>query len=147
MEKSKLKFIPAQQNDIKYLLDLRINTMNEHLINSEMDIDVKNHIKRIKYKWDDLKIILLNNNRIGMLKVFEDDLNIEIIQIQIDPKYQNFGTGEQIIRLKIKEVIKKRKSLIVSVLKQNKAKKLYDKLGFKVIEENDSSYLMKYQYS
>ena len=92
MDKSKLTFIKAQQNDIEYLLSLRMNTMNEHLINSGMDIDIKNHTQRINYQWDSANIILLNDCRIGMLKISEDDANIEIIQIQIEPEYQNCGT-------------------------------------------------------
>ena len=147
MDKINLTFKKAQQRDIEYLLNLRKNTMNEHLINSEMNIDEENHIKRIRYQLDNAKIILLNNNKIGLLKISEYEASIEIIQIQIEPEYQNCGIGEKIIRLQIQNAIKKKKSLVLNVLKVNKAKELYDRLGFRKIEENDSSYMMQYLHS
>jgi ribosomal protein S18 acetylase RimI-like enzyme len=146
MDKLKLTFRKAQQIDIEYLLRLRKNTMNEHLINSGMTTNLENHTKRVKYQLDNAEIILLNDNKIGLFKVSECESNIEIIQIQIEPNYQNHGIGEQIIKLKIEDAISKNKHLKLSVLKSNKAKNLYDRLGFRIIEEKDFSYIMQYHH-
>ena len=57
MEVTKLKYRKAQQTDIAYLLWLRKETMNEHLIYSGMDVDEDNHLRRILYQFDDAQII------------------------------------------------------------------------------------------
>ena len=143
MDVTKLKYRKAQQTDIAYLLWLRKETMNEHLICSGMDVDEDNHLRRILYQFDDAQIILLNDHKIGLLKISEFQNSIEIIQVQIEPKFQGKGIGQKIITSIIEKAFEKRLPVILSVLKGNKAKKLYESIGFKVIEENDHSFVMK----
>jgi len=143
MHKIKLTYRKATQTDIDYLLRLRKQTMNEHLINSGMDVSEENHLKRIMYQFDNAKIIYLNAKKIGLLKVSESQNKIEIIQFQIDPKYQQKGIGQIIIKSIIKKSSKKKLPVILSVLKVNKAKRLYERIGFNIIEENENSFIMK----
>ena len=138
-----MKYRKAQQTDIDYLLWLRKETMNEHLIFSGMDVDEENHLRRILYQFDDAQIILFNDQKIGLLKISEFQNRIEIIQIQIEPEFQGKGIGQKIIKSIIEKASEKKLPIKLSVLKGNKAKKLYESVGFKVIEENDYSFVMK----
>lgn len=142
MNETKFEYQKASKTDIEYLLWLRKATMNEHLLRLGMNISDTSHLNRIMYEFKNAKIVLLNNQRIGLLKVKENENNIEIIQIQIEPIIQGKGIGQEIIKSIIKKSDKK-KSVRLSVLKGNNAIKLYESLGFKIIEENNNSYLMK----
>jgi ribosomal protein S18 acetylase RimI-like enzyme len=141
---SKITYCKASINDIDYLLWLRKKTMNEYIIKSGKVINERMHLDRIYYHFDDARIIYLNDRRIGLLKATEHQDYIEIIQIQIEPKYQGKGIGENLIKSIIQKASTNKSYVMLSVLKENKAKKLYERIGFHMVEENENSFIMKY---
>jgi ribosomal protein S18 acetylase RimI-like enzyme len=145
MDAIELTYRKCLNTDIEYLLWLRKKTMDEHLINSDIDVSDENHLNRIMFKFNQAKIILLNDKKIGLLKILEHQNSIEIIQIQIEPIHQGKGFGQKIIKSIIEKLSGEKLSVVLSVLKENKAKKLYDRIGFKVITENNESFIMKYE--
>ena len=98
MHKPKLKYTKASEEDIEYLLWLRKETMTEHLNNAGMEVNEENLLGRIKHHFKHAKIILLQNQKIGLLKLVENETEIEILQIQIEPNHQNKGIGKKIIQ-------------------------------------------------
>ncbi|REH00880.1 GNAT family N-acetyltransferase [Flavobacterium aquicola] len=138
-----LTFRKASKEDIEFLLWLRKETMVQYLINSRMEVNEESHLSRINYHFEHAKIILLNNQKIGLLKTAEQDGEIEILQIQIAPNHQNKGIGSQIIKSILKESFAKKIPVRLSVLKANKAQTLYKNLGFEIYDENEFSYFMK----
>ncbi|MNF34144.1 Acetyltransferase (GNAT) family protein [compost metagenome] len=143
MKKIELNYRKASLADIEYLLWLRKQTMTEHFLNSGIEVNDKYHLKRIEYHFEDAKIILLNENPIGLLKVNENKSGFEIIQIQIDPEFQGKGIGKKMIQSIIDKASSLNLPVELSVLKNNKAKQLYISLGFKIINENEDSFIMK----
>lgn len=143
MKKIELNYRKASLADIEYLLWLRKQTMTEHFLNSGIEVNEEYHLKRIEYQFEDAKIILLNENPIGLLKVNENKSGFEIIQIQIDPEFQGKGIGKKIIQSIIDKASSLNLPVELSVLKNNKAKQLYISLGFKIINENEDSFIMK----
>lgn len=140
----KISYRKATEKDLDYLLDLRIKTMESHLINSGVNATKEVHLKRIKYKFEIAEIILFDNIEIGLLKKMESSDKIEIIQIQILPNFQGKGIGRKIICSIIEKTINSNLRLTLSVLKENKAKELYKSLGFEIIESNENSFEMEY---
>ncbi|MNQ05843.1 Acetyltransferase (GNAT) family protein [compost metagenome] len=143
MKKIELNYRKASLADIEYLLWLRKQTMTEHFLNSGIEVNDEYHLKRIEYQFEDAKIILLNENPIGLLKVNENKSGFEIIQIQIDPEFQGKGIGKKMIQSIIDKASSLNLPVELSVLKNNKAKQLYISLGFKIINENEDSFIMK----
>ena len=139
---SELLYRKALETDIDYLLQLRKETMSEHLINSGIISNDEDQLLRINYLFDQAKIVMLNNENVGLLKLDEKENRIEIVQIQIDPKFQKKGIGKQIIEAVIKNALAQNKELVLSVLKANPAKELYERLGFKIIGEDEFSFMM-----
>lgn len=138
-----LTFKKATAEDIEFLLWLRKETMVEHYINAGKKVNEESLLNRINYQFEYAKIILLKNQQIGLLKIAEQDNEIEIFQIQIAPNHQNKGIGSQIIQSIRKEASAKRIPVKLSVLKVNKAQTLYQNLGFEIYDENEFSYFMK----
>lgn len=138
-----LIFKKALQSDINYLLWLRKETMVPHLQKAGFKVNDENHYKAINYKFDGAKIIFYGNERIGLLKTFIGEDFIEIIQFQIAPEHQGKGLGNMVISKLIAEAPDTTDYLILSVLKENNARKLYEKCGFTIVGENDHSFEMR----
>lgn len=143
MSKTTLIYIKASEEDLGFLLWLRKETMVEHYIKAGKEVSEQNLLSRIKDNFEHAKIILQQEQKIGLLKVAENKTEIEIFQIQIAPDYQNKGIGSQIIQSILQEASAKEIPVKLSVLKVNKAQTLYQNLGFAIYDENEYSYFMK----
>ena len=143
MNKTNLTFKKATEEDIEFLLWLRKETMVEHYLKAGKEVNEESLLSRINHHFEHAKIILLNDQKIGLLKVAEQDNEIEIFQIQIAPNYQNKGLGREIIKSILKEASAKKIPVKLSVLKVNKAQNLYKNLGFEIYDENEFSYFMR----
>jgi len=135
----------ATENDLDFLLNLRIKTMNNHLESSGFPTDKDTHLKRIQYEFETAKILMYRNEDMGLLKVKSDDNQIEIIQLQIHPDFQGKGFGKRILEMIIEESLISEIPVYLSVLKTNPAQKLYTRAGFRTVEENDHSFIMKFK--
>lgn len=132
----------ASSADVEFLLELRMETMEEHLKNANINLTIDNHRERVLHNFESAKIILNKKERIGLLKLLEHETHYEIEQIQIQKKHQGKGIGNKIIKGIIKKAEAKNISIKLSVLKNNKARHLYERLGFKIVSKSDDSYTM-----
>ncbi|MGE8534525.1 MAG: GNAT family N-acetyltransferase [Chryseobacterium sp.] len=133
----------ATDNDIDYLLDLRMKTMNPHYETSGLSTDRDTTLQRVLYQFEKADIILLDNQPVGLLKVDRTFTNIEVLQLQIDPSQQGKGLGKKILSDILEEASLAGKTVSLSVLKTNKAQHLYISLGFKITGEDEYSYFME----
>ncbi|MDR2271950.1 MAG: GNAT family N-acetyltransferase [Sphingobacterium sp.] len=143
----KTTYRPALESDLDFLLDLRVKTMNLHLINSALPISQEAHIQRIKYEFEHALIIESDRQPIGLLKIKPTQKNLDLIQIQLSPSHQGKGLGKKILEDLIQEANQTEKSITLSVLKTNRAKNLYLHVGFKIVGETESAYLMYFKKS
>lgn len=141
MNKTDLKLIKAASSDKAYLLSLRKLTMTEHLERVGRFYTDKQHLARIEMHYEFAKIIFYKNEKIGTIKFLIHDEELEILQIQIHPEYQGKGFGNIVINYIINQA--NNKPVKLSVLKGNPAKKLYESLGFIVINENEQEWFMQ----
>src|SRR5262245_17796181 len=81
------------------------------------------------------RVISSNHLEVGfiMAPIIEGALWIHTLCIALE--HQNRGIGTEWIRSVIAEAEKQEMELFLSVLKVNRARRLYERLGFKVIEE------------
>lgn len=93
-----------------------------------------------------LQIILDNHgHEIGLLDIREDDGLIYIKSILIDHSAQGKGIGTQILTKIIQQSAQSNKKIELQVYKINeKARKLYERLGFKIIGQTELHYQMAY---
>ncbi|PIF47197.1 N-acetylglutamate synthase-like GNAT family acetyltransferase [Chryseobacterium sp. 52] len=139
-----ITFRKASENDMDYLLDLRMKTMNPHYTDSNLPTDRETTLQRILYQFDKAHIILLDHEPVGLLKINKDGDKTEVLQLQIDPSQQGKGLGKMILNDILKEASTERKTVSLSVLKTNKAQNLYISLGFKMVDEDEHSYFMEF---
>ena len=131
-----LAFRSATEADFPFLLDLRRKTMSEHLRLSGVEPSEREHAERVLARFECAEIIMLRGNPIGLLKVARDDKSWNLIQIQLAPEQQHKGFGTSILRALLDDAVQSRASVKLSVLKANPARRLYERLGFRVLNES-----------
>lgn len=136
----------AEETDLEFLLRLRRATMDEYLLSEGMDVSDEQHYLRIKYRFEDAKIVLVGSQKVGLFKAnfIAEKSRWYIHQVQILPQFQGSGIGRGLINELCAQASKDKYSVELSVLKCNPAKRLYENLGFRVIGVNGTEYEMVY---
>jgi len=141
-----LNYRKATIDDLAFLLKLRKASMSDHLEAAGLFLSDKEHLERIKEHFNDSQLILLNNKAIGLLKLGIMKERLHIRQFQLLPKYQGKGIGYQVLKSLITKARKRNLPITLNVLLANPAKALYQRVGFKIIGQNELEYQMCYRH-
>lgn len=116
--------------------------MREHLENLGLVYEEQRQRQRVEYKLDCAEIATWNGRDIGLLKVDRSVVPWVFSQIQIVPDFQRRGIGEKLVRMVLSEAKEQEVGVKLSVLKANPARRLYERLSFRVVEEKEHSLAM-----
>lgn len=119
--------------------------MDEHLVASGASCSEAQHRERLMHHFDCAEVLCSKGNPVGLLKVQRTLYEWEIIQVQLSPELQGQGVGRWLLEQLIDEASSARATLRLSVLKANPARHLYERLGFKVVDEDAHEYYMQLQ--
>lgn len=133
----------ARDSDIPFLLALRQETMQAHLAASGASTSSEHHRARVMHAFEYAEILLLDGAPAGLLKLRRGPGAWEIIQLQLAPALQGKGVGRQLLEYIISEASAAGAGLRLSVLKANPARRLYERLGFTVVGEDDHEFHMQ----
>lgn len=93
---------------------------------------------------EDIKVIVYANQKIGVFTNYINKDNESVIDLfYLDKKYQNRGIGTSILREQLKEDKRNGRNTILQVFKENKARFLYEKMGFEIYDETETHYKMR----
>lgn len=139
----KLSRRPATEADIPFLLALRQETMDGHLVASGVAIDDASRHARVMHHFECADILLDGDEPVGLLKLLRSPGEWEIVQIQLAPALQGRGIGRSLLRKILAHAARAGVSVSLSVLKANPAKHLYEELGFEVFGEDAHEFHMR----
>lgn len=92
----------------------------------------------------DNQIIVLAGEDVGVLKLEERDGDCFVGLIEIAPAYQSRGLGTEVLRDVMAGALGRGQAVALHVLKANPcARRLYDRLGFHVVETREERYVMR----
>ena len=133
--------VQATEADVDTLLRLRLMTMPTHLEKAGLFLSEDEHKARVIEDYECSFIIYCEHKIAGMLKYKDINTRIYIMQLQIFPAMQNKGIGRDVLT----QVIQNRqgKRVELTVLKDNPAKNLYQRLGFTITGEDEYEYFMQ----
>ena len=142
----KVEFRECKYSDIDFILELKelgLKWYIEKIYSWDFNIQKEKTIQELDRHINDMRIIVLNNQDIGITTFYEED-NIYVIGlIMIHPEYQNKGIATNIIKNYINVAQNKKKKIIIKTYKENPARRLYERLGFvKYNEDNTHVHLM-----
>lgn len=135
-----ISLILAQDTDLPFLLDLRIQTMETHLQEASIQLTEEEHLVCVEEHFESAYLIIHQKDKIGLLKCRETESAVEIMQFQILPAHQGKGIGRLVLDQVKVESKQLQKPVILSVLKANHAQQLYLRNGFVQEGEDDLEY-------
>ncbi|MBO6558879.1 MAG: GNAT family N-acetyltransferase [Pseudomonadales bacterium] len=134
----------ANLSDVDWLIWLRQITMGPHLENSGKPLTFEEDTAKVMENFAQIEILAIGDEDIGMVKLLKDRFEWTLVQIQLIPEFQGRGVGKQLLGDILECARYASAAINLRVLRVNPAKRLYERLGFKVIAENDWSFEMRY---
>ncbi|AWV02959.1 GNAT family N-acetyltransferase [Burkholderia sp. JP2-270] len=129
----------ASPADLPFLLTLRRLTMTGHLQRVGAPTDDEAHDRRIRAHFEDAMIVCEGADAIGLLKVTRAAGEWHVHQIQILPARQGQGIGEAVLRELLTDAARANVCVSLGVLHGNPARRLYERLGFRIESETETS--------
>lgn len=138
------ELIKATNKDIDILIKYKLASILDYAFNidDEEKNKIINYVKsNIPKQIDDYRLICVDKKIVGCLLLTSKDDGILLDEIYLEEEYRRLGIGSNII----KNIMNQENIIYLWVYKENKkAFNLYQRLGFKKIEETDSRFYMKY---
>ena len=129
----------ATKDDLDFIVEMELSTFSEKTKASYPGIP--EYCKRDAKKYlDSTEIIMDDDERIGIYMAYMDGDAWFISSIALLPEYQNRGIGSALIQ---HDIDTHEKIQLYVDIYNDKAKKLYEKLGFRVIEHDDDHWIME----
>jgi ribosomal protein S18 acetylase RimI-like enzyme len=135
---------PATESDLEFLTSLRRRTMWVYFEKPGVPIDEGNQVQRVLYRFDCAKIVTMDGEAIGLFKAARDVDPWHLMQIQLLPAFQGQGLGGRLIADFLDEARVAGMSVVLGVLRANPARRLYERLGFRVVGQSEISYEMRF---
>ena len=88
-------------------------------------------------------VVLIDGEPAGRLYVARWAGEIRIMDISLLPAFRRRGAGEELLRAVFAEADRDGKLVSIHVEQQNPARRLYERLGFRAIEEGEPSVYVK----
>jgi len=155
--------VPLVENMMRRIIEIELRQATVEDTNFLWDvfhIAMKDYITQTRGEWNEQReesqfrdqldlsaaqVILSKNLEVGFIMAPIKDNARWIHTICIVPEHQNRGIGTEVVRSVIAEAETQNMPLYLSVLKVNPARRLYERLGFVVIEETEHHFRMKFR--
>jgi RimJ/RimL family protein N-acetyltransferase len=132
----------AIKEDHDLIYDIKKNSLGEYItLTWGWDEELQRKMHENEMKTENIFLIQFNDEIIGTVGINNNNNEIIVSRMYIVDKFQSKGFGSRII----KEIIEENpaKKIKLGVLKVNpRAKKMYERLGFKIYHEENEHYRM-----
>ena len=134
---------PALNQDFDYCRQLYFGEMK--WIIEKLHLDEAAQETSFRKYWDpvQVRIIQFDGVDIGWLQTFTEDNELFVAQMFVDHQFQRRGIGTEVTKRLIGEAARCNQPVRLNVVKINPARRLYERLGFQVIHEDDRKFYMK----
>lgn len=142
-----IKYRDCKMEDVDFIYNLKEKCLRWYVEkiygwNEKEQYDLT--IDEVKENIKDMKIIVYENKDIGTVTINIDEFqNVGFGLFCILPQYQNLGIGSIVLKDTIKKY--KNKSIYLKTYKENPARFLYLRHGFKKIRESNTHWFMEYK--
>lgn len=112
---------------------------------SELHLDLSAQDDGFRQQWNPMqvRIITLDGADVGWVQTVRQEEAVLVGQIIIERRFQRKGIGTEIMKRLIADAAHMCLPLVLSVVKINPARTLYQRLGFQVTHEDDRKFYMK----
>ena len=134
----------ARAEDYNFALALYTQTIKPYTVAFMPWIDAV-EAARFARLWSptDTRIITLDGADVGWVEAADTGAEIFLKQFYVLPAQQRRGIATQVMGWLLKEWEAAQRPVVLGVLKNNPARRLYERLGFALIGETDMKFLMR----
>ena len=138
---------PDALSDQAFLFDVYASTRREEMqswgwpaeqqkIFLRMQFEARRRAYQAEYPAAVECILLAAGIPAGVIQIFRSPSEIRLVDIALLPEYRNRGLGTRLISDLLREAEDAQVPLSLSVTRENRAKRLYERLGLRVIRED-----------
>jgi ribosomal protein S18 acetylase RimI-like enzyme len=131
----------AQDSDKAWLEELRRLVYEDLFYATWGYWDESRHQRQFTDCWNrgGIELIMIDDQRVGMVQLSESDSHLEIGEIQVHPEYQGTGIGTRLLCDVIDRAKRQGTDVVLSTGLMNlRAARLYRRLGFVETERTDT---------
>jgi GNAT superfamily N-acetyltransferase len=137
--------LPASESDKDFIFDAFKTAMREYV---EWAWGWNEEFQRDGF-WANLPVqkftlICVDGHNAGALYVEESAQNHWVRTLFLRPEFQGQGVGSAVLAQETARASAAYKPLALKVIKINPAKRLYDRMGFKVVREDEATFHMQW---
>jgi len=147
-ENAPIALRPARSDDYDFALGLYVEAIKAYAI-AYMAWDEAVETARFARLWmpANTRIITRDGIAIGWLAASERASDIFLQQLYIMSDHQRRGIGTRVMELLLTQWRATGKPIVLGVLKNNPARRLYERLGFTVVGETKTKFIMRRESS
>jgi GNAT superfamily N-acetyltransferase len=134
---------PAFDHDFEYCRRLYFGEML--WIIDELHLDRTAQETSFRQQWNptQVRIIALDTTDVGWLQAITQDDELFVAQMVVDGPFQRRGICTEVLKRLIVEATEFNLAVRLNVVRINPARRLYERLGFRVTHEDDRKFYMK----
>lgn len=136
----------ARFDDIELLFEINRAALEDHVrVNFGVwDDDAQRRSFRQSTDPSSHQLFYSGSQPVGFWSVTRDASQICLERLSLFPKYQNLGLGSTLVRELIAESRASSRVLRLQVFLTNRARRLYERLGFRIVRATDTHYHMEF---
>jgi ribosomal protein S18 acetylase RimI-like enzyme len=110
-----------------------------------LNLDMARQRESFAHQWQpaEVRIITVAGEAVGWLQTAPADDAIFLAQLYLEGRFQRQGIGSRVIAMLIEEATHAAKAITLGVVKINPARRLYERLGFRVTHEDQHKFYMR----
>ena len=135
----------ASEADKKFLYELNRLAYEDVVVKQFGEWDEQWQRNYFEDKWHRVayQVVEQDGKPIGAVVVIERNEYVSPMDSQVLPDFQGQGIGSTLLTIEMDKARCKKKPMRLQVLKQNRARLLYERFGFRVYGHTDSHFLME----
>lgn len=136
----------ARVSDFGFVVRLYLDTM-QPLLTQLNAWDERDTLARFNgyFRLRETRIIHCDGQDVGFFQVSETPSEITLAQIHIEPQFRHRGIGTFLVQGLLRDAAARDKPVLLSVVRGNRARGLYERLGFLVTDEDATKLHMRWE--
>jgi ribosomal protein S18 acetylase RimI-like enzyme len=133
----------ARPGDFDYCATLYFAGMEKTL--RELNLSMPAQVANFRQRWEatQVRIITIDGVDVGWLQSTIQNGSLFLAQLFVDRAFQRQGIGTEMMDRLIQEATVAGQDMTLGVVKTNPARRLYERLGFRVTHEDDRKLYMR----
>jgi len=136
--------------DVEFILELKrlgLKWYIEKIYGWDEEVQKGKTLRELEKNISNMKIIVVDGSDVGVTTFSKNEEEYCIGLTLIHPDYQNKGMATDILQKYIDIARKENKRIMIKTYKENRARNLYERLGFRMYKEDDTHIYLEINFS